>query len=91
VVSVDERNEAGDDVIVIPIFTRGAVGPTHLPIQRGVGGLDRDSVLFCEEITSLAVEFLSEGPLGEPVPDALLGRVVRAVRIAIGDVPLPGK
>lgn len=90
VVSTDERNAVEDDVIVVPIFTRGEIGPTHIPIRGGVGGLPHDSVIFCEEITTLEVDFLSEGPLGGPVPDSLLRRVLRAVRIALGDVPLPG-
>ncbi len=90
VISVDQRNIAEDDVVVIPIFTRGAVGPTHVQVKSPVGGLEHDSVLFCEEITTLDTEFLHQGPLGDQVPDSLLRRVVRAVRIAIGDVPLPG-
>ena len=90
VVSADERNTAEDDVILVPIFTRGASGPTHVPIARGVGGLDHDSIVFCEEITTVDTDFLSGGPLGGRVPDTLLRRVVRAVRIAIGDVPAPG-
>ncbi len=90
VVSVDVRNEAEDDVIVVPIFTRGTLGPTHIPIRAGVGGLPHDSVLFCEEITTVDVELLEEGPLGDFVPESFMQRIVRAVRIAIGDVPLPG-
>lgn len=90
VVSVDERNQVEDDVLVVPIFTRGEPGPTHVPIRGGTGGLDHDSVIFCEEITTLDLEFLAAGPLGDPVPESLLRQVVRAVRIAVGDVPLPG-
>ncbi len=90
VVSADERNQLEDHVVVIPIFTRGELGPTRVPIRGGVGGLNHDSLLFCEEITTLDVEFLDEGPLGELVPDPLLRRVIRAVRIALGDVPMPG-
>ncbi len=89
VISADERNAAEDDVIVVPIFTRGTIGPTRIPMRGGVGGLDHDSVLFCEEITTLEMDLFSEGPLGDPVPEALLRRAVRAVRIAIGDMPLP--
>ncbi|TAK37192.1 MAG: type II toxin-antitoxin system PemK/MazF family toxin [Chloroflexota bacterium] len=90
VISADARNVAEDDIIVAPIFTRGATGPTHVPIRRGIGGLGHDSVIFCEEITALDVDSLSQGPLGDAVPESLLRRVVRAVRIAIGDVPMPG-
>ena len=90
VVSADERNQIEDDVVVVPIFSHGAPGPTHIPIRGGTGGLDHDSVLFCEEITTLDVEFLHAGPRGSTLPDPLLRRVVRGVRIAIGDVPMPG-
>ena len=90
VVSADERNQAEDDVLVIPIFSRGEPGPTHVAIRGGVGGLSHDSLLFCEEITTVDVEFLEEGPTGERVPESLLRRVVRAVRIAMGDIPAPG-
>ncbi len=90
VVSTDERNRNADDVIVVPIFSRGTVGPTHLPIPAGTGGLDHASILFCEEITTLDLAFLEEGPLGAPASESLLQRVARAVRIALGDVPLPG-
>lgn len=91
VISADERNRTEDDVVVVPIFSRGAIGPTHVPIRAGVGGLAHDSVIFCEEISTLDLEFLREGPLGGSVPDSLLQRVVRAVRIAIGDVPMPSR
>ncbi len=91
VISADERNTAEDDVLVVPIFTRGESGPTHVPIRQGAGGLDHDSVIFCEEITTLDMDFLSDGPLGDPVPGSVLRRVVRGVRIAIGDVPMPGE
>ncbi len=91
VISADERNTTEDDVLVIPIFTRGEIGPTHLPIRSGAGGLDHDSVIFCEEITTLDMDFLSGGPWGDAVPESLLRRVVRGVRVAIGDIPMPGE
>lgn len=91
VISADERNASEDDVLVVPVFTRGVTGPTHVPIKRGVGGLDHDSVIFCEEITTLDTDFLSGGPLGDTVSESILRRVVRGVRIAVGDVPMPGK
>lgn len=91
VVSVDARNQREDDVVVVPIFTRGELGPTRVPIRGGVGGLEHDSVLFCEEITTLDMDYLEEGPLGEPVPKSLMHRVIRGIRIALGDIPMPGE
>lgn len=91
ILSDDERNLYADDVTLIPIFSRGRPGPTHVSIPKGRWGLEHDSVLFCEEITTLHFDFLAEGPLGTLVPDGILHRAVRAVRIGLGDVVLPGE
>lgn len=92
IVSENRRNSLRDHVAVIPIFSTGPAGPTHVPIKAGEGGLPHDSVLFCEEITTMHRDFLARGPLGPPVPDELLERVLRGVRRALGEVipePLP--
>ena len=72
VVSEDVRNRLRDDVIVIPIFSRGRPGPTRVPLPAGKGGIRHDSVLFCEEITTIDVRFLTGGPFGAPVPARVL-------------------
>ncbi|HEY8695828.1 MAG TPA: type II toxin-antitoxin system PemK/MazF family toxin [Chloroflexota bacterium] len=86
VVSDDVRNRFSDDVTVIPIFSSQRLGPTRVPITKGTGGLAHDSLLFCEEITTLVHDFLVSGPLGPLVSEALLRRAIRAVRRALGDV-----
>jgi mRNA-degrading endonuclease toxin of MazEF toxin-antitoxin module len=86
VVSEDVRNRRGDHVIVVPIFSTGRLGPTRVPIGAGIGGLRHDSVLFCEELTTVHRDFLAHGPFGSRVPESLLERVVRAVRRALGEV-----
>jgi len=48
VLSLDVRNRSTDDIIAIPIFTRGALGPPRVPITAGEGGIPHDSVLFCD-------------------------------------------
>jgi mRNA-degrading endonuclease toxin of MazEF toxin-antitoxin module len=84
VVSADIRNRARDHVIV-PIFSTGNLGPTHLVIPAGRTGLRHDSVLFCEELTTLDKGFFEEdGPRGR-VSAELLEHVVLAVRRALGD------
>ncbi|TAK20503.1 MAG: hypothetical protein EPO26_18185 [Chloroflexota bacterium] len=70
---------------MVPTFSRGNLGPTRVPLARSVGGIRHDSVLFCEEITTLAYRSLESGPLGEPVTAAVLDGVVLAVRRALGD------
>ena len=71
--------------MVVPIFSQGADGPTHVRIERGLGGLKRDGVVFCEELTTLDRDSLSRGPWGTPVPADVLSAVLRAVRRALGE------
>ena len=84
VISADARNRARDHVIVVPIFSSGNLGPTRLPIPAASAGLHHDSVLFCEEVTTIDKGFLDDGPRGRAAPE-LLGQIVLAVRRAIGD------
>ena len=84
-VSADVRNRIADDLTVVPIFAQGAAGPTHVRIARGVGGIKKDGVLFCEELTTLDRGFPARGPWGPPVAPPVLVAVVRAVRRAVGE------
>jgi mRNA-degrading endonuclease toxin of MazEF toxin-antitoxin module len=86
IVSTDARNRQADDAVVVPLFSRGAIGPTRVFLESGVGGVGHASVLFCEEITTLDQDILRGGPLGPRVPEELLSRIVRAVRRALGEV-----
>lgn len=85
VVSADIRNRLADDLIVVPIFSQGADGPTHVRLPRGAGGIKKESVMFCEELTTLDRDFLARGPWGAPVTADVLDAVVRAVRRALGE------
>jgi mRNA-degrading endonuclease toxin of MazEF toxin-antitoxin module len=86
VISEDARNRARDHVIVVPIFSQGRLGPTRLPIPEAGTGLPHESVLFCEELTTIDTDFLTDdGPRGRVDPE-LLAKVVVAVRRAIGDL-----
>jgi mRNA-degrading endonuclease toxin of MazEF toxin-antitoxin module len=85
VVSADVRNRSRSHVMVVPIFSTGNVGPTRLVIPAEGTGLHHDSVLFCEELTTIDEDFLEDGPRGH-VPDELLDDVVIAVRRALGDL-----
>ena len=85
VISEDVRNRLADDVIVVPLFSIGRVGPTRVTLAKGAGGLHRSGVLFCEEVTTVDRDFLDRGPLGPRVPGPVLDAVVRAVRRAVGD------
>ncbi len=86
VMSENVRNRSSDDLIVIPIFSDGPLGPTRVPLVAGSGGILRDSVLFCEEITTIAREYLARGPWDGLVDDDTLAACLRAVRRALGEV-----
>lgn len=86
VVSTDARNRTADDAIVVPVFSRGALGPTRVALASGLGGVAHASVLYCEEITTLDHDLFESGPLGARVPEELLRLVVRSIRRALGEI-----
>ena len=84
-VSADPRNRARGEVLVVPIFSAGNLGPTRLPIPTEGTGLRYEGVLFCEELTTIDKDFLEgDRPRGRASSE-LLAAVVIAVRRAIGD------
>lgn len=87
VVSVDARNRLAEDVLVIPASTTLRVAPTHVRLRKGTGGIPVDSVLKCEQITTLPKHLLSESALGGPLSGVLLVEVERGVLRSIG-VPI---
>jgi mRNA-degrading endonuclease toxin of MazEF toxin-antitoxin module len=86
VISEDVRNRLRDDLIVVPAFSTGRLGPTRVAVSAGEGGLHKDSILFCEEITTIDRDFLYGGPLGQRLSSSRMASVVRAIRRAVGDV-----
>ena len=86
VISENVRNRLRDDLVVIPVFSSGRLGPTRVALTAGTGGLPHDSILFCEEPTTIDRDFLARGPLGSTVPPELMDKVLRAVRRALGEV-----
>jgi len=95
IVSENRRNYNKDDYIVVPAFSRGNLGPTRVFLPEGQGGIDHDSILFCDEVCCLDADLLDFeiGPLGGQVDSDLLAEVVLKIRRAVGDVvPLqPGE
>jgi len=64
--------------MVVPIFSTGNLGPTRLVIPAAGSGLRYDSVLFCEELTTIDKAFLEQGARGR-ASEQLLEQVVIAV------------
>jgi mRNA-degrading endonuclease toxin of MazEF toxin-antitoxin module len=75
VLSPDRRNERATTVVVVPCTTVKRPGPWHVHVRRGEGGLDRDSVIKCEEVTMLAKEHLVPTALGGPLSAARLDEI----------------
>jgi mRNA-degrading endonuclease toxin of MazEF toxin-antitoxin module len=84
VVSVNARNRFADDVLVVPASTTLRPAPTHVRLRKGAGGLPRDSVLKCEQITTLPKRFLSPSALGGSLSASLLEEVERGILHALG-------
>ncbi|HEV7671766.1 MAG TPA: type II toxin-antitoxin system PemK/MazF family toxin [Thermoanaerobaculia bacterium] len=84
VVSVDARNRLANDVLVVPASTTLRPAPTHVRLKKGTGGVLRDTVLKCEQITTLPKHLLSDVALGGPLSGTLLEEVERGVLRAIG-------
>jgi mRNA-degrading endonuclease toxin of MazEF toxin-antitoxin module len=74
-----------DDLIVVPVFSAGQMGPTRVGLPTRSGGLRHNSVVFCEEITTIDRDFLARGPVGSLSPK-LMEAIVRGIRRAIGEV-----
>lgn len=85
VVSEDVRNRMRDDLIVVPVFSAGQSGPTRVALPARSSGLRNNSVIFCEELTTIDRDFLARGPVGTLSPK-LMDAVIRSVRRAIGEV-----
>jgi mRNA interferase MazF len=87
VLSSDVRNERANDVIVVPCTSVLRQAPTHVRIRRGEGGVPVESMLKCEQVTTLHQGDLEEGSLGRALSQTRIGEVERGVLLAIGIVP----
>ncbi len=86
VLSSDVRNRLREHATIVPIYSEGALGPTRVALTAGAGGIRRNSVIFCEEITTIDRDFFRRGPWGTSVGADVLDAVLRAVRRALGEV-----
>jgi mRNA-degrading endonuclease toxin of MazEF toxin-antitoxin module len=88
IVSENRRNCHKDDYIVVPAFSYGNLGPTRAFLPEGEGGIDHDSILFCDEVCCLDKDLLDfeTGPLGGQVDGEIRAEVVVKIRRAVGDV-----
>lgn len=85
VVSHDAFNQAPGwrSVIVVPVSTSASQahrGPTAVPLPVGAGGLTKDSVALCHQVTTLDRGKLTS--LAGTLPLDILARVGDGLRIA---------
>lgn len=64
VVSIDERNEYANDILVVPISTTMRKAPTHVKLDPHRSGLKEPSMVKCEQITTIKKEELSSNHIG---------------------------
>ena len=64
VVSIDERNEYANDVLVVPISTTMREAPTHVKLYPSRSGLKEPSTVKCEQITTIKKDELIGSPIG---------------------------
>lgn len=86
VISPDLRNELASDVVALPISTVLRLGPWHVLLKKGEGGIPRDSVVKCEQPATVRKARLDAAPLGERLaPErmtAIAAAIVRALELA---------
>jgi mRNA-degrading endonuclease toxin of MazEF toxin-antitoxin module len=87
VISIDARNRYASDVLVVPASTVHRGAPTQVHLRKGEGGVRRDCILKCEQITTLSKELLGERALGGEVSGRILEQVERGILRSIG-IPL---
>ncbi len=88
ILSPESRNDHASDLIVVPCSSVLRGGPWHVRLSKGEGGLERSSVLLCEQITTLVKRRLDPEPLGGPLAAHRMAEVERAILLAIGMVEL---
>ncbi len=83
VLSPDRRNDLANDVTVVPCTTVRRLGPWHVSLPRGAGGMKEPSIAKCEHVTTLPKYLLDERPLGGPLSRAELGSIRDAILRAL--------
>lgn len=86
VLSMDVRNRLAEDVIVVPLSTTLRPAPTHVPLDKGEGGLRSASMAKCEQIATLDKSLLLKGPFAGRLSPGRIDELRKAVRRALGEI-----
>jgi len=84
ILQIDPANKASPHTIIAPFTTkiRHALLPSHVFISLGIGGLDSDSVLLCEQIRVIDKRIITK-ILGH-LDDIYMNKIAKAVCIILG-------
>lgn len=75
-----------NDVIVVPITTTLRSSPTHAELAEKEGGLDKPSMVKCEQITTLDKSLLIRGPFSGTISPIKMAEIEKAIQRAVGIV-----
>ena len=64
IMSPDGRNRAANDVVVVPCSSSARPMRWHVRLGRGEGGLSTVTFVKCEQINTVAKEFVEPDELG---------------------------
>lgn len=88
VVSNNETNERLDHVLIVPVTStpwKTAKNLVSLP-QAGAPGLTKDSYAVCEDLSSIKLQDLGNGPYATITDDTVIANVISQIRQVIGDI-----
>ncbi|WLT40690.1 type II toxin-antitoxin system PemK/MazF family toxin (plasmid) [Synechocystis sp. B12] len=85
VVSLNVRNQFSSTVLVVPFSSNitGGISPTRILIPQGEGGLTKDSIAFCDNISAVRKIHLEQGPYGAISPGSLQ-QIQQGIQVSIG-------
>lgn len=86
IISPDRRNLLAGDVVIIPCSTVVRPMSWHVLLRRGEAGLPADSVVKCEQITTVPKALIALKPLGA-LSKERLREVERALLRALAIFP----
>lgn len=84
IIQIDKANKASPHTIIIPFTTkiRKEMLPSHVKVPKGIGGLNEDSVLLCEQIRVIDKRRLIR-KIGKLNKD-YMEKVVKALKTTLG-------
>jgi mRNA-degrading endonuclease toxin of MazEF toxin-antitoxin module len=83
VISPDRRNERSHTVVMVPCSSIVRIGPWHVLLRRGEGGLMVASVIKCEDIGTVEQVHVDPQALGGPISEGRLREVREAILRAL--------